>query len=83
MILLDQTMSIIEQFVGELREADDDKRNHLIKSAVSILEISTEALQQSPEFRSAFGMVHAEFLKYPEARAVFERGLKAYKKFQE
>ena len=80
-MLLDQTMHIFEKFIDELKEAEPEKIDHFIKSAVSILEISTEALRTSPELREAFLKVHAEFLNYPESKEMIDKSIKAYEDF--
>ncbi len=74
-------MNVMEKLVLEIREAEPQKREHFIKSAVTLLEISTEALKVSPEFRQAFAMVHSEFLKYPECQDTLERGAMAYREY--
>ncbi len=81
-MLLDQGISIMEKIAKEIKESDPEKRDHFIKSAVTLLEVSTECLRISPEFRNAFAMVHAEFLKYPESAGTFEEGIRAYRKYE-
>ncbi len=79
-MLLDQAMNIMEKLVNEIKETDSEKRDHFLKSAVSIFEIATDAMRSSPEFREGFARVHSEFLNYPESRETMEQSIKAYKK---
>ncbi len=81
-MLLDQTMNIFEKVVQEIKEADQEKRNHFTSIAIDLLNVSTEALKTSPEFREAFAVVHAEFFKYPECRITISEAQAAFTKYQ-
>lgn len=74
-------MNMMEKLVDELKDSDPEKRNHFIKIAVSLFEMSTEAMKTSPEFRRGFAMAHSEFLKYPECRGTLEQSMEAYKTY--
>ena len=80
-MILDQAMNVMEKLIKEIKDSEPEKRDHFIKSAITLLEISTEAMKMSPEFRKAFAMVHAEFLKYPECRETLEFGIDAYENY--
>lgn len=81
-MLLDQMMSVIDKLVGEIKEADQEKRDHFVKSAVALFEIATEALRTSPEFRRGFLKAHVEFLDHPgESRVMIEKSIEAYRRF--
>ncbi|MDK2823592.1 MAG: hypothetical protein PWQ67_1798 [Clostridia bacterium] len=43
-MLLDITITIMDKLEKELKEADPAKRDHFIKKAVSLLELSAETL---------------------------------------
>lgn len=80
-MIMDQAMHIMEKLVDELKESDPGKRDHFIKIAVSLFDISTEAMKTSPEFRRGFAKAHSEFLKYPECRETLEQSMEAYKTY--
>lgn len=80
-MLLDQLMNLMEKLVIEIRETEPEKRDHFLKVAAELFEISAEAVRISPEFRQGFALVHSEFLKYPECRETVEQSINAYKKF--
>lgn len=82
-MLIDQGMNLMEKLVKEIKEAEPEKRDHLVKTAVMLFEISTEALKESAEFRRGFAMVHSEFLKHPECRDTIEQSIEAYKKYNQ
>lgn len=79
--MLDQLMSLMENLAKELKEAEPDKREHFIRSTLILLDVATESLEISPEFRQKFATVHSVFLKYPECRDTLIQGLKAYDLF--
>ena len=80
-MLMDQAMNIMEKLVKELRDAEPEKRNHFLKTAVMLFEISAEAMKESPEFREGFALVHSEFLKYPESKETILQSIDAYEKY--
>lgn len=82
-MLMNQLMKMMENLVQELKEADPDKRDHFLKSSVTLFDIATEAMESSQEFRKGFAKVHSEFLKHPECRETVNLSIQAYNKFLE
>lgn len=80
-MILDQAMNLMEKMVNEIRDTTPEKRDHFLKTAAALFEISTEALKTSPEFRRGFALVHSEFLKHPECRETIEQSIAAYKTY--
>lgn len=64
-----------------IREGDPDRYDNLHRAFIASVEVATEFLKSSPEFREAFGRVHAEFLRYPESRGVMHQALLAWNRF--
>jgi hypothetical protein len=44
MVLLDMAITMMEKLEKELRNAEPEKRDHFIKKALSLLELSAESL---------------------------------------
>jgi hypothetical protein len=80
-MFMDQLMSMMEKLALELKEAEPEKREHFIKSTLILLDVATESLEISPEFREKFATVHSVFLKYPECGETLIQGLEAYETF--
>lgn len=53
--------------LNELKK-DPAKHEEFVRMIVSALDMSTELLKESAEFRQAFARVHTEFFKYPECQ---------------
>lgn len=80
-MLMNQIMVMMEKLTQELKEAEPEKRDHFLKSTLTLLDISAEALEKSPELRQKFAKVHSIFLKFPECKETIELSLKAYETF--
>jgi len=74
-------MNMMEKLAQELKEAEPEKRDHFLQSTLTLLDVSTEAVERSPELRHKFAKVHSAFLKYPECRETLKQGLTAYETF--
>ncbi|MPM43634.1 hypothetical protein SDC9_90311 [bioreactor metagenome] len=66
--MLEELMtSMTADKLKELKK-DPAKHEELVRLVVSALDMSTELLKDSVEFRQAFARVHTEFFKYPECQ---------------
>ncbi|MGI6092697.1 MAG: hypothetical protein GX348_07700 [Veillonellaceae bacterium] len=66
--MLEELMtSMATDKLAELKK-DPTKHEEFVRMVVSALDMSTELLKESPEFRQAFARVHTEFFKYPECQ---------------
>ena len=80
-MIMDQAMNMMEKLINELKDSDPEKRDHFIKIAVTLFDMSAEAMKTSPEFRRGFARAHSEFLKYPECRETLEQSIEAYETY--
>lgn len=47
---------------------DPAKHQEMVQMMVTMFDLSTQLLKDSPEFREGFGKVHAEFFRHPECQ---------------
>jgi hypothetical protein len=80
-MMLDFLTALADGGIKKLQSTDPKDREHLISMMVTALDLGTELMRESPEFRRAFARVHEEFLHYPESRGSLEEGLRAYERF--
>ncbi|ADL11678.1 hypothetical protein [Acetohalobium arabaticum] len=68
--------------LNELKESDPEEYNKTVKAFIAATEVGIKILKESPEFRQAFAEIHAEFLKYPEAKKVIKKAQETNEEFQ-
>jgi len=66
---------MMNNYLEKIKE-DPQKRENLLKTVLLGTEVGIILLQESEEFREAFGRIHAEFLKYPESKDVLQKAMK-------
>jgi len=59
----------------EKTKDDPQKRETLLKMSLIGVELGIILLQESKEFREAFGKIHAEFFKHPESKEVIRQAI--------
>lgn len=70
--MLDMMLSMADQWLKNLKDADPSEQKHMASIIVSLLDMTTHLLREYPEVREAFGRVHGEFMKYPEAKPLMD-----------
>lgn len=72
------TSKITIDNLQKIKDDDPQKYDETLKLIITITEVATHILNNSPGFRKAFAEIHKEFLKHPESREVIDAALKAY-----
>lgn len=76
-MLINMLASISDEALKKLKEANPEERQNMARMAAEFLTLSTQLLKESPEFRSAFALIHSEFLKYPESGDTIRQAIHA------
>lgn len=81
--LTEFSIELANKDLEEMKEADLDKYDQTEEMLVSLTQVATHFLTESPEFRREFAKIHAKFLEYPESRQVIEKSLSAYAQYEQ
>ncbi len=56
-MVMNQVMNLMEKLVNEIKEAPPDKRDHFMKITLNFIEMGTEAVLKSPDFRKGLARI--------------------------
>lgn len=66
--MLEEFMTALAANKLEDLKKDPAKHDEMVRMIIATMDMSTELLKESAEFRKAFARVHTEFFKYPECQ---------------
>lgn len=69
-------------YANNLKNEDPKNLDQITKLFNNLTEVAIHVMRESPEFRSQFARIHAEFLKHPECREVIEGSINAVSQYK-
>ncbi len=71
------SLTLTSAYIEKMKQEDPAKFDQLLSVFNNTVDIAIRLLQESPEFRTQFARIHAEFTKYPECEQVIDATMEA------